>query len=106
MQAQAVGLDALLDFLSDCALMTAGVEVGAESPVDAVRLVTLHGSKGLEFNTVCIVGAHSPASAVVQVDALCCGALSPIWCLRAGCATIARPDGCHASGSANLITCY
>ena len=59
-QAQAVGLDALLDFLSDCALMTAGVEVGADSPVDAVRLATLHGSKGLEFNTVLIVGADQP----------------------------------------------
>ena len=71
-QAQAAGLGALLDFLSDCALMTAGVEVGADSPVDAVRLATLHGSKGLEFNTVFIVGAEQRFMRVTCVNT-CCG---------------------------------
>ena len=56
LQEQTVGVESLLNFLADCALMTAGVEVGAESSADAMRLATLHGSKGLEFDTVFIVG--------------------------------------------------
>ena len=53
-----MGLAALQDFLADCSLMTLGVDAHSDVQADAVRLATLHGSKGLEFNTVFIVGAR------------------------------------------------
>ena len=59
LQAQTLGLAALQDFLADCTLMTLSIDASSGSDVqaEAVRLATLHGSKGLEFNTVFIVGA-------------------------------------------------
>jgi ATP-dependent exoDNAse (exonuclease V) beta subunit len=59
LQGQTVGLAALQEFLADCALMTLGVDANSDVQTEAVRLATLHGSKGLEFNTVFIVGARS-----------------------------------------------
>ncbi len=44
-------------FLEDVSLMTDLVDDGAGTP-DAVMLMTIHASKGLEFPAICIVGAE------------------------------------------------
>ena len=50
------GLGALRDFLGDAAIFSMGSPDGNDPAADAVRLTTLHGSKGLEFDTVFIIG--------------------------------------------------
>jgi len=51
----AVGSEALIDFLSDAALMS-DVEKQEEGLPGCVRLMTMHGSKGLEFHAVFAIG--------------------------------------------------
>lgn len=51
----ATGSEALLDFLSDAALMS-DVETQEEGSPGCVRLMTMHGSKGLEFHAVFAIG--------------------------------------------------
>ena len=55
-QAEMEGLGALRDFLGDAAIFSMGSPDGNDPAADAVRLTTLHGSKGLEFDTVFIIG--------------------------------------------------
>ena len=51
-----VGLGALREFLADAALYSMGSADGLDTETDAVRLTTLHGCKGLEFDTVFMIG--------------------------------------------------
>jgi superfamily I DNA/RNA helicase len=54
-QARPEGLEGLKGFLSEVALLT-GSTAGEPDGSVPVRLMTLHGSKGLEFDAVFIVG--------------------------------------------------
>lgn len=55
-QEEMVGLGALREFLGDAAIFSMGSPDGLDATADSVRLTTLHGSKGLEFDTVFIIG--------------------------------------------------
>jgi DNA helicase-2/ATP-dependent DNA helicase PcrA len=56
-EAPPVGLEALSAFLEDAALQSATDSSSKETP-DAVRLITMHGSKGLEYEAVFAVGLN------------------------------------------------
>ena len=52
---QDVGEDALRQFMEEVTLLTDAAEQSGED-VDAIKLMTVHASKGLEFPFVFIVG--------------------------------------------------
>lgn len=51
----AVGMEALMQFLEEISLMTS-IEESSVDEADAIRLMTVHSSKGLEFPYVFLVG--------------------------------------------------
>ena len=56
-EAPPVGLEALSAFLEDAALQSATDSSSKETP-DAVRLITMHGAKGLEYEAVFAIGLN------------------------------------------------
>jgi len=99
--AVAVGPDALRLFIQKADLSTDTTESSSEDGIPPVRLMTLHASKGLEFNAVWLTGAEEGYIPMKLEDSdlaeerrlLYVGATRAKECLTITCrATLTRPD--------------
>ena len=70
------GLAKVQNFLEQVALWSEpekyAVEGNEDGAPDVVNVMTLHLSKGLEFNAVFIVGTFSLYDSCYQLDLVCC----------------------------------
>ncbi|MBP2413623.1 DNA helicase-2/ATP-dependent DNA helicase PcrA [Arthrobacter stackebrandtii] len=81
--AQRVDLDAFLGWLETAEAEEGGLEMTAvESNPDAVALLTVHASKGLEWDVVFVPGMNSGAFPSTRADRWSTGAKSLPWPLR------------------------